>query len=199
MSKEFTHDQRLIAAGHSVTEVVRRIRATFEQATPGQIEAGANWYDDASKLVDDLSTLSGRSRETCAAVIAHLSPRTTWARNVTGATLLLTQDYAPHCMPANVERGRRAIGSDNPLGTVNGPKTRAFAANILGDTEAVTVDVWAGRVAFGPNADVESLLRKPGLYEAVAHCYRVAAAHDGVTPRTEQATTWIVARNGRAN
>lgn len=198
MGKEFTHDERLIAAGHSVHEVVQRICATFEQATPSQIEAGANWYDEASALVDQLSQLSGYSRETCAAVIAHLSPRTTWSRNVTGATLLLTQDVAPHCMGANVDRARKAMESEHPLGTINGPKTRAFAANILGDTEAVTVDVWAARVAFGFGVDAESLLAKVGVYEAVAHCYRVAAAQHGVSPRTEQATDWIVARNGRA-
>jgi hypothetical protein len=36
------------------------------------------------------------------------------------------------------------------------------------------------------------------VYPAIEHAYRVAAERVGVDPTTMQATTWVVARNGRA-
>ena len=98
-------------------------------------------------------------------------------------------------MSAGFERARKALESDNPLGTFGGPKTRAFARNISGDREAVTVDVWACRVA---GID-ETKLSRVGVYEAVAQAYRDAASVKGVDPATMQATTWVTARGGRAH
>jgi hypothetical protein len=63
----------------------------------------------------------------------------------------------------------------------------------------VTVDVWAVRVALGTRPDAEQCLTRVGVYDALEHCYRLAAQRAGVDPTTMQATTWIVARNGRAS
>jgi hypothetical protein len=194
-----THDERLRNLGTSVRACADRIVSTWERASDADRESGARWYDEAEKIVGDLVAETGRSREHIATVISHLSPRTTWARNVSGATTLLMGGEPAGCIGANVERARRALESADPLGTLGGPKTRRFALNILGDRDAVTVDVWAIRVAFGDRfEDPETVLRKVGVYEAVEHAYRVAAARVGVDPVTMQATTWIVARNGRA-
>ena len=46
-------------------------------------------------------------------------------------------------------------------------------------------------------ADPEKALSRVGVYDAIEHSYRLAAARLGVDPVTVQATTWIVARNGR--
>jgi hypothetical protein len=63
----------------------------------------------------------------------------------------------------------------------------------------VTVDVWAARVAFGPRDDAEQVLSRVGVYDAVERAYQIAAQRLGVDPVTVQATTWIVARGGRAH
>lgn len=176
--------------------MIANILATWERATEAQREMGAQWYTDAQVIAATLAAQSDHSLDTVAAVIAHLSPQARWAQNVAGATSLLLTGRAPGMMRTSVAHALDALDATDPLATLHGPKTRAFAANILGDAEAVTVDVWAMRVATG-SADRKILDRKGG-YDAVANAYRRAAHKVGVTPATMQATTWIVARNGRA-
>jgi hypothetical protein len=179
----------------SVDTLTRRILRTFDAATPSDMESGATWYDEAGQLARDLADEAG-SVEHAATVIAHLSPRSTWTRNVAAAIALIRRtDLPPGVMSAPLGRATRSLDSSDPLATLGGKKTHAFALNILGDTESVTVDVWAARVA----GITEQQLTLTGVYDLVAHAYRLAARRRGVTPATMQATTWIVARNGRAS
>jgi hypothetical protein len=194
-----SHNERLRTIGESTRSVSGHILATWERATPADIEAGARWYGSGESLVDELAALHGLSRESVAAVIAHLSPRTTWLRNTTGARSLLATDTAPGCLSANVSRALAALESDTPLATLNGPKTARFALNLLGDRTAVTVDVWAVRVALRGREDAEQVLGRVGMYGAIEYAYQLAAHRAGVDPTTMQATTWIVARGGRAS
>ena len=185
-------------ANTSTRAMVDRIVRTYDRSTPEQREDGAAWYGDGESIIRDLSARSGYSVEHVAAVVSHLSPRTTWSRNVYGATMLVTTGTAPTCIGSNVDRARRALDSDAPLDTFGGPKTRRFARNLLGDRDSVTVDVWAARVAFGDTvANPESILGRKGVYDAVEHAYRLAAARLGTDPVSVQATCWIVIRNGR--
>jgi hypothetical protein len=193
-----SHNERLQTIGESTRKVVDRIVATWNRATAVDVDKGTRWYDEGESLVDDLAAEHRLSRETVAAVIAQLSPRTTWGRNVEGARKLLATGEAPGCLGANVARALVALESADPLATLNGPKVSRFARNLLGDRYAVTVDVWAARVALGDQGDGERVLDRVGVYPAIEHAYRVAAERVGVDPTTMQATTWVVARNGRA-
>ena len=183
--------------GVGTRATVDRIVRTYGLADGETRTAGAAWY---SGTVDELAAESGKPRETVAAVLAHLSPRTMWALNVAGARAMLNGTELPAGLIGdNVARARVALESATPLETF-GPaaaKTRRFAHNLLGDRELVTVDVWALRVALGDRAD-ERGLKRVGVYDALEHCYRLAARRLGTDPVTVQATTWIVARNGRA-
>jgi len=185
-------------AGTSTRAMVDRIVRTYDRATDEDRANGAAWYGDGESIIETLSAESGYSREHVAAVVSHLSPRTTWSRNVYGATMLVTTGTAPTCIGSNVERARRALDSDAPLDTFGGPKTRRFARNLLGDRSVVTVDVWAARIAFGSTVDnPEAVLSRAGVYDAVEHAYILAGRRLGVDPVTVQATTWVVIRNGR--
>lgn len=188
-------------AGTSTRAMADRIVATFNRATPADIEAGAQWYGEGETFIRSLAAETGRDVETVAAVVAHLSPRTTWQRNLYGATMLLTTGTAPTCIGDNVDRARKALDSDSPRDSFgkNAHKTRRFMANLLGERDVVTVDVWAARVAFGPRDDAEALLKRQGVYGAVERAYVIAARRLGVDPVTVQATTWIVVRNHRAH
>lgn len=191
-----SHDANLARAGlPSVETLTRRILRTFDRATASDVESGATWYDEARALAVSLAEWTDGDLERSAAVIAALSPRTTWTRNVEGATRLLANDYIiPGLIGRNVTT---AVDASNVgFAALNGPKTSAFARNIAGDHDAVTVDVWAARVV---DVDPDTQLGRKGVYDAVAHAYRLAARRRGVTPATMQATTWIVARNGRAS
>lgn len=182
--------------GCTLETLVTRILKVWDRATASDVESGATWYSEAQELAFHLGRNSGHGLDHAAAVISHLSPRTTWTRNVAGAIYLLTYgEKADGIIGANYDRARASLQSTDPESTFGGPKTLRFYRNIIGDTEAVTVDVWAARVA---GID-ENLLKRVGAYDAVEHAYRLAARRRGVEPATMQATTWIVARNGRAS
>lgn len=198
--KPLTHADALKRAGlPTVDTLARRIGRVFDRATAADLESGARWYDEAGSLAASLAPLAG-SRAHAAVVVSHLSPRTTWARNVASAVALLEsgEDAARNlgAIGANVDRAVASLAYEDPFESFGptAPKTLAFAANIAGDREAVTVDVWAARVA---GID-ETLLSRVGVYDAVAHAYRLAARRVGVDPATMQATCWIVQRGGRA-
>lgn len=184
--------------GVSYSTIVRRILKVWDRANESDIESGAHWYDEAGTLAANMAGahLDG-DIERAAAVIAALSPRTTWARNVAGAAAFFVggpiMARRVGCMTRNVETARQAkLHGFDALG---GPKTNAFARNIAGDREAVTVDVWACRVA---SVDEDNLGRK-GAYDVMVAAYRAAARQRAVDPAMMQATTWIVARGGRAS
>lgn len=195
-----SHDETLRNVfGVTLETVVRRILRAFDSANVSTVEAGARWYDDAGALAATLAQHTDGDIERAASVISALSPRTTWARNVAGATALLTSGPAAArrvgCIGRNVEKARQArVDGFAAFNMATAPKTASFARNIAGDRESVTVDVWAMRVV-----DLDELkLSRKGAYDAVAHAYRLAARRRGVDPATMQATTWIVARNGRS-
>lgn len=169
---------------------MKSILAAWRQADKDQRDVGAQWYPRARQVAEQVATAGGISLVHAVAVIAHLSPRVQWSRNVTGALDLVTTGNAVGMLGASVNRARGALASDDPLGTINGPKTRSFAANILGDLDQVTVDVWAARIA---GVD-QGLVKRQAGYDQVVSMYRKAARKIGVEPAVLQATTWIVAR-----
>jgi len=189
--------------GLSEDQVVNNILVTWEMATERNREDGAQWYLINQQAMEEMATGTGVSLETAAAVTAHLSPRIHWARNLIAAHNMLHGSPVTGVMGRSISNAQKAIDAyrsgEEPLFTLTGPKTKNFALNLIGDTEAVTIDVWAGRVALGVRADLDRIMSRTGVYNALANCYRIAAARVGVTPATMQATTWIVARNGRAN
>lgn len=193
-----THDATLKRVGlPTMRTLVARIVDTFDQAMPSDVEAGAAWYVEARELALSFAN-NGVDVERAACVISHLSPRTSWTRNVEGAVALLAYgERGNGIIGANFERAVSALAAEDPWSTFGptAPKTLNFARNIAGDDEAVTVDVWAARVV---GCD-ESTLSRVGIYDAIAHAYRLAARRRGVSPATMQATTWIVARGGRAD
>lgn len=213
-----TNDEILrTRAGITFDQAVSNILTVWQACTAQDVENGAQWYGEAGAVVADMSAVTGHSRVRCAVVIAHLSPRTTWARNISAAWAVLTAGIkgedqwiagrAAGAMGGNLTRAIDALtafDNDDALATLKGPKTRAFALNILGDRDAVTVDVWAVRIALSPDwrrgmvDDAEKSLSRAGVYAAIAEAYRVAAWSAGVDPTTMQASTWVRARNGRA-
>lgn len=186
------------SAETNVAACVRRILATFDRATPAMVAAGATWYPDAYGVCASIAAGTHHDVDTVARVLAQLSPRTPWARNVAGAAHMMATDgdRMPGILSANHARALDTLRKGAPL---NGPKVRSFHANIMGDHEAVTIDVWAARTALGTTmAPADLILDRSGVYGALAHAYRVAASKRGVSPATLQAVAWIVARNGRA-
>lgn len=191
-----TNTKRIAAlakVGTTHDEAVTRILETYDSATETQLEEGFQWYPGEGQWLVEIAYAHGFNVDTVAAVAAHLSPRIHWDRCKTLTQIFLSGGGTYGLMKDNVGRAQAAIDSDTPLATVKGNKTKAFAANLLGDVDAVTVDVWAIRIALGATVRGDEI-KIANLYDALADAYREAALRRGISGPSMQAVTWVVAR-----
>ncbi len=184
--------------GYSFKEMVNSVELAWTVASDSNKEEGAQWYPKAQNDAFSIADVGGWSVRQAAVVLAHLSPQTTWKRNVEGAYALAATGEAPQCLSGNVERAKLSLQTDEPVLTLKGRKTRSFALNILGDHFHVTIDVWMLRLILGDRPDLTDLIRRVGVYASLSDVVSTAAEEVGVTPATMQATTWIWKRNGRS-
>lgn len=176
---------------------VARVDGWLTLATADDLAAGLEWYDRARRIADAMAVEYGIPARQCAGVIAALSPRCQWATNVEGARRMIAAASAGSSEPvaagtlSNRAKAWAIANGADPDAVLGGQKVRAFFANIMGDTDAVTVDVWAARAAEGrdnPNAPVKR------RYRLCAETYRRAARRHGLTPRDAQAAVWTIYR-----
>ena len=194
MTKVLTPEQGLAKIGLNVEQVVKRISRVFNKATADQISDGLFWYTEATDLVHFLAGSSSKyTEDQVAAAMAHLSPRLRWSQNVDAIkTLVNTGEVPNYVMSGPAGRAKKALVAANPELTFGkkAKKTLNFSRNCSGCLTSVTVDVWAANVV----GVAESELKLVGVYEAIAHCYRLAAKRAGIHPAQMQAITWIVVR-----
>ena len=186
------------------------ILAIYQLATAAERVDGACWYhvarDVAEALGDDYD-LGGRLK--AIGVIAALSPRNKWARNVLDAENLIAAyktggaeqaRLTKVCtFGANKEKAIKILelphGSESEiLAILSGPKLREFYQCILG-LDDVCIDghaycIWTGgRTSL---KDVPAIGVK--LRRQIKADYRAAAATLGLAPSTLQAVTWCAWR-----
>lgn len=190
-----TPNATLSTLGLSTRFITDRLMSVYDNASTGAREDGAQWYDDAQSLCADLAAIAPYSTDQIATAIAAHSIRTQWVRNKAAAiATVLYDEELPGIMARNNAWAREALSSANPFDILKGDKTNRFARNIAGDTNSVTVDVWAARAAGIP----EKALSRKGVYEAVERCYQLSANRAGITPRDFQAIVWVAIR-GRSH
>lgn len=183
----------------SQANMVQNIIDAYNLATPTILEDGFVWYGEGLLLITDIARNYGYSVEAVTAAMAHLSPRCMWSRNVLACERLCAlQDKLPGIMTRSWDMAANALDADNPLETLNGDKVKRFAANFLGDTNSVTIDAWAVKVAAGDRW-AEINLKHKGVYAKIEKAYQKAASILGIEPAHLQAITWIVIRNGRSS
>lgn len=194
--------------------LTRNITAAFRAATDGDRVAGHGWYsrafDLACKIADEqvrrlnLQTEAEWEREVhkAAGVIAALSPRLAWRKNVEYAELaylqyydiltwrdnppdgLVAEAFFAGMIPtlnANARKAFRILKGEHPESVLGGNKVRAFYFTIVNpsDPRAVVVDRHAIDIAFGKvtSDDFRSkALGRKTAYESIAALYRKAAA-----------------------
>lgn len=144
---------------------------------------------------------TGLTVSTCAGVIAALSPRVRWAQNIEYAWAVVRHralgfESVPPVLPV-FSRNRwaawRIATGERPLSVLGGLKVRSFYRNIMGDAQAVTVDVWAGRAA-----GLERVSFTARQYALISRAYREAASTLGMRASDTQAAAWVVARGSAA-
>jgi len=149
-----TTTERILAESRGALNVL----AWYERATPEQRAAGLRWYDDARALCAEMGALYGVELPVVAAVVAALSPRCRWERNILDANNLIEAFTAGRDMESvSVQtfgaNKRKAWAFLERRDWHNGPKTTAFVDNIANPaSERVTVDMWAVRAFLNDRA-----------------------------------------------
>ena len=178
-----------------------RVDKWLNAATAQDLADGLEWYDRARREAERMADASGLSVRSCAGVIAALSPRCQWASNVRAAEKLICAAGAGEAEPivngtlSNRAKAWRIAQGEDPDAVLGGPKVRAFFANIMGDVDAVTIDVWAARAAEGrenPNAPMRR------RYALCAEAFRRVGRSRDMHPRDVQAAVWTVYRRTNA-
>lgn len=183
-----------------------RIREVWDLATLSEIEEGMSWYDDARRIAE---TMDSDNVYRAAGVIAALSPRLDWGRNVMLAQRAYEAFEQDPAMPGhkwgtlgtNADKAYRILKGENPDDVLKGDKVTAFYRAIV-DGSGVVIDRHAFDVAMGrvTNDETRGALSRKGVYDQFAARYIIAASKltdeldEYVSPAQVQAVTWVVWR-----
>ena len=188
---------------------VDNILAVHQLATLTEKVEGRAWYPTAKTIAIELASRYGIPANQAVGVIAALSPRNKWERNVQDADALISAYVAGGADQAMVtkvctfgknkakavailESGAETLPT--VLEILSGPKLREFASCIAG-LDDVTIDghafcIWQGertRLEHVPAIGVK-------LRRQIKADYRQAADELGVTPSGVQAVSWLAWR-----
>lgn len=178
----------------------RRILARYAEATAADLASGLDWY---ARAFEGARALLPNDPTRAAGVIAALSPRCHWRTNlVWAASVIEAAETGSECPAVHMRAMRaqawRIANGEHPLDVLNGPKVRAFFANITGDLERVTVDVWAARAAEGDTVPKDrhgvDIAPSGRRYALLERAYQEAAKVLDISPRACQAAVWVHVR-----
>jgi hypothetical protein len=180
----------------------RNILKVYEKASAEDLLAGARWYADARAWCATVAAEYALSTREVAAVVAALSPRNPWKRNLVDARTLIeayrggaeVHEVRVGGFPKNKLKAWTILETRTPELVNSSPKTRAFVDNIADEeSQLVTVDVHARCVAenLKRSGDEQPTVHERG-YELISRSYVNVAAELGIErPYVLQATCWI--------
>lgn len=170
--------------------ITANLRQHWNRATAQTRLEGAEWYARAHQTVLHMARESGTTRQVAAGVVAALSPRLHWCRNVTMARNLLTGKPVTGVFAASLTKARRIIRGSRPLVVLGGNKVRAFYKALLGDTGAAVIDVWLLKASgLAPGTRVTD-----AVYHQISSHLAALAQRLGITVASLQATIWVSVR-----
>jgi len=189
---------------------VDNIKAIYQLATLTEQQDGITWYPAADQIAISLADRHEVSEAQAIGVIAALSPRNRWERNVEDADRLIAAYIAGGAEQAMLTKVctftnnkakavkilalSRAADLGSVLEILSGPKLREFASCIAGLND-VCIDghafcIWAAnRTGL---KDVPAIGVK--LRREIKADYQAAADELGITPSACQAITWVTWR-----
>ncbi len=187
----------------------QNIQAVYSLANATDRAQGTAWYPAAKAAAQALTDAYGVRLEVAIGVIAALSPRNRWERNLADAESLIKVYRVDPESAANVKVctfGKNKAKAlqilaltdanwDSVLAILSGPKLREFASCIMGDDQEVCIDGHAYSVWLGDRvtvANVPSIGVK--LRRTIKADYQAAAKALGVPASTVQAITWCAWR-----
>ncbi len=160
-----------------------------------RLKGAEDWYQDTFSNIQNIMSVyddSGENSDELAYLFIDLLAATSPQTNIVRNTFLTSQIFGfindailckiPMKFEAHLNNVCRAL-----LGLpLSGQKVTAFQANLLGDENAVTVDVWMMR-AFNRDSDAPSAKE----YEDISMATRKVAKQYGVAPSQMQAALWV--------
>jgi len=189
--------------------IAARLRSWLRVATDRQRAEGLAWYPMAQEFAANLAARVGITRHAAANVIAALSPRNRWERNLMDAEHLAKawaagepQESVTVCTPHANRRKAWAALEGIPISDKS-PKCHAFAAAISGlDPARVTIDCWAMRSALVPPGELARLPAPPDCqesptevqYRRLERLHLAAAEREGLAGFELQAIVWVAIR-----
>lgn len=190
-------------------EYVLNIRRVLDMATMDHRKRGKSWYLTARVAAWQISQESGVPLMNVCAVMAALSPRNKWARNVLDTQTmcrLKDQFEMGKYGTFNTNRDKAyallwAKDKASCLTLLKGQKVTAFFENIYDpSSHRVTVDVHMQMVAIGrylPENERPALTDK--MYREIESAIKKVAIDNGMMPYELQATAWLTWKEGTKN
>ena len=187
------------------------IKAVYALASIDDIVIGNHWYEQAREAAQKLSQHYDLTLFASIGVIAALSPRNKWSRNLIDAENLIetfradpnnaihvkvctfnkNKQRAIDILTFDDARTEQGLKFDEILSILSGPKLREFATCILGLSDDVCIDghaynIWnGGRTSLAEVPSIGVQLRRE-----IKADYCKAAKKLGLSPATLQAITW---------
>lgn len=172
-----------------------KIIKLFNSTSRDNLDNGMQWYENAYMDSYLLSVKHDINLSKVVGIMAALSPNNKWDRNKINTDMFLSVPSLETKVCTFMNQRKKAISIYNGTGnveeiesTLNGIKTKNFFNNILfyGDSENVTVDMWAFR-----SVGVEEKLKNVPL---VTQAYTELANDLNIQPHQLQAVVWGVIR-----
>lgn len=172
----------------------RNLRALYRRASEADKRDGIAWYRTAESGCRMWANHFGLDVRTVACVIAAISPQCDWQENIRLAfDMLSDRPVYGKALRVNLFKARRILVDRaiamNPYFKA-GPKVCAFAANLSGNGDAVTIDTHGIQAAMNHPTTTKSI--HPSSYRVFAECYATVAREFGLRPCDFQATIWCV-------
>lgn len=142
-----------------------------------------DWYAEARTEIGRLCSREGWDYDRFVCILAVTSPRVSVLRNFKFADHYMRTGFF---MPDMLRTIRASVKHYEATGEIRGPKTGAFARNLLGDETALVLDIWMAR-ALG--VEQKPVNRKDNMRTAYRMIGTIAADR-GWTIAETQAAIW---------
>jgi hypothetical protein len=167
----------------------------FYQATDYQKQSGLLWYERANNAAQKIADNYGLTLTQTAGIIAALSPRCKWERNLYDAQRLIKYGKNTSVGTTNINKFRALaiLRGESPAEILRGPKVTAFWKTILNpNTDVVVTDTWHYRAATDTDKTPSNI--PPVQHSEIAQATKNLAQELNLLPCQVQAIVWGYAR-----
>lgn len=182
-----------------INKIECRLSPLLHSASIDQLYNGYHWYGNAHDIVNIISARSGLSIERVCAIVAVLSPRNKWSKNIADAIAVIfdDDDHGFSTYGRNVDKAYAILNGEPIVNHLKGQKVTRFYKLLLNpfDGHTVCIDTWSLMAALGFDVGDKRLNSfTPNNYALIATAYRNVAKRHKLLPCQAQAIIWVVIR-----